>query len=201
VRIQSFLFVLVICVAKSYASDLGTYGDTYPIVEKDAIELFKAEVTKGLADGGKERLVSGARQRFVDEMSNIPPAKGVSVAKQSQSRIEDLTERVNRDILDDKKQVIVEAGSTINPLTIHPLTKKIFFIDARQPDQLKFVKERAEQRDKIILTAGNLWTTQQYLKRHVYLDMGMAHKMRIQVTPSVASQAEHGRLKIEEVAL
>ena len=200
-RLGSFLFVLAICVSKPYASDLGTYGDTYPIIEKDAIELFKSEVAKGLANGGKDRLVSGARQRFVDEMSNIPPSKGVSVATKTQSRLEDLTERVNRDILDDKKQVIVAAGTTINPLSIHPLTKKVFFIDARQADQLKFVKERAGQRDKIILTAGNLWTTQEYLKRNVYLDLGMVNKMRIKVTPSVASQAEHGRLKIEEIAL
>ena len=198
---QALFFVSVFCVISAHASDLGTYGNTYDIVEKDAIELFKSTVAKGLANGGKERLISGAQQRFIDEMANIPPSKGVGVAAESKIRLEDLTQRVNRDIVDSNKQVIVAAGTQLNPLKTHPLTKRVFFIDARQADQIKFVKDRAGKLDKIILTAGNLWTTQQILKRNVYLDMGMTQRMRIKFTPSVASQGEHEKLRIEEIAL
>lgn len=196
-----FLFVLVLLSPLSYCGDLGSYGNTYPIIEKDGEQLLKSTLTKNLANGGQAKLTNDARQRFVDEMSNIPPSKGVVLAKETRVRMVDLSQLVPKNITDEKGAVIVSAGAIINPLKNLPLTKKIFFIDARVQSQLDFVRGRALPRDKIILTAGNLWMAQDYLKRSVSLDMGLSQKMRVQATPSICSQGDNAKLKIEEYAL
>jgi conjugal transfer pilus assembly protein TraW len=183
------------------SEDLGSYGNNYEIKEKDAAQLLKDTLGSKLANGGQERIIKEAQQRFISEMSDIPPTKGIKIAKLSKTRLVDLSETVAKPLYDNKNQLVVAAGTVVNPLKNKPLNKKVFFIDARVPAQLDYVKKNAGTLDKVILLAGNLWTTQKYLNRNAYLDMGLSQRMQIQVTPSVASQGENFKLKIEEVAL
>lgn len=198
---RSFLFVSVILSFQVYAGDLGNYGQNYPIKERDAIDAMKEVVNKNLANGGQQKLVGDAQKRFYDQMSNITPPQGVSKASKSTVRLVDLSEKVNQDVLDDKKKIIVAAGTVLNPLKNRPLDKKVFFIDGREQAQLQFAKTQAGRNDKIILVAGNLWKSQEFLGRNVFLEMGLIQKMQIQVTPSIASQGENFKLKIEEIVL
>jgi type-F conjugative transfer system protein TraW len=195
-----FIVVSALLSFSAYSEDLGSYGNNYAIKEKDAAQLLKDTLSNKLANGGQERIIKEAQQRFINKMSDIPPAKGITVAKLSKTRLVDISETVSKPIYDNKNQLIVAAGTVINPLKNKPLNKKVFFIDWRIPAQLDFVKKQAGPSDKVILLAGNLWTTQKYLNRNAYLDMGLSQRMQIQVTPSVASQGENFKLKIEEIA-
>ena len=184
----------------AHAEDIGKYGRTYLIAEKNGEQTLKDEVAKKMAGGEKEKMIAEAQRRFYNQLDNIPPVSGVSLATKSSVRMVDLSQVVTSDILDEKGSVVVRAGTKINPAEIKPLAIKIFFIDARVQKQLDFVKSAAGPDDKILLTAGSLWKAQKFLDRNVYLEFEFARRMQVNHTPSVVSQAGL-KYKIEEILL
>lgn len=197
------LLLLNVCLLTAItvsAESLGTYGHTYQIKERDAIAVMKDAVRKKLANGEKEAMIKGAQDRYLAKLDNIVTPKGIGPAKTPSIRYVDLTEVVKTSIKDDKGTVIVPAGMAINPLKIKPLTKKLFFIDAKDDRQLQLVKQRAQSNDKIILLGGSVFKAGEVLKRKVYMDItGLYGRMKIQKLPSIVSQ-DGEKLKVEEVS-
>jgi conjugal transfer pilus assembly protein TraW len=108
---------------------------------------------------------------------------------------------VKETITDGRGNVVVAAGTVINPLAIKPLTKKVYFIDAKDARQLQWVKKGIAANDKVILLGGSIFKASEVLQRHVYMDInGLYGRMKIRSLPSVVSQ-EGVKLKVEEVAL
>lgn len=205
---NKLLFGLV-CLAvfglgPSYASDLGRYGNAYNIAEKDGEDQLRDAVQSKLSNGGQEKLLAGAQSRTYEYFNNLPPLPNIKPASKNNIRLENLTVVVNQDIRDTKGQIVVAAGTKINPLVIKPLTKKVYFIDGRDQKQLELVKQTAGPRDSIILTAGSIFKVQDYLQRSVFIDQNpagvLSTRMRIHVAPSIASQSG-ANLKIEELKL
>lgn len=182
------------------AESLGTYGRTYRIKERDAIAVMKDAVRKKMANGGKEAMIKGAQDRYMASLSNIVTPVGIGQAKTSSTRLVDLTEVVRESIKDDRGGIIVAAGTSLNPLAIKPLTKKLFFIDAKDERQLRLVKAQAAANDKIILLGGSVFKAGEFLNRRVYMDInGLYGRMKIRSLPSIVSQ-EGSKLKVQEVA-
>lgn len=187
-------------VQMARAESLGTYGRTYPIKERDAIVVMKEAVRKKLANGGKEAMVQGAKDRYMASLNNVKTPAGITAARTNAIRFVDLTETAKETVMDGKGGVVVAAGTKFNPLAIIPLTKKIFFIDAKDQRQLQLVKNQAEPNDKVILLGGSVFTAGEFLNRPVYLDIpGLAFRMKVKNLPSIVSQ-EGDKLKIQEVA-
>lgn len=196
-----FIALTFVSMGFSHSESLGTYGQTYIIKERDAIETMKDAVRQKLANGGKEQMIKGAQDRYMASLENVVTPVGIKAAKSNAVRFVDLTEIVKTDIKDEKGSVVVAAGFKINPLAIKPLTKKIFFIDAKDDRQIKLVQARALPQDKVILLGGSVFSAGKVLKRRIYLDVpGLHTKMQIHSIPSIASQ-EGVLLKVEEVAL
>ena len=127
-----------------------------------------------------------------------PP--GITSARSNATRIVDLTETVKKTITDGNGRIVVAEGTKINPLAIIPLTKKLFFIDAKDARQLQLVKTMAEPQDKIILLGGSVFKASEFLQRHVYLDIpGLAFRMKVKYLPSIVSQ-DGDMLKIQEIS-
>ena len=182
------------------AETLGTYGRTYPIKERDAIAVMKDAVRDKLANGGQEAMLKGAQDRYLASLENVVTPAGIKRAASNAIRFVDLTETIDQDIPDGRGGIIARAGTRINPLVVMPLTKKLFFIDARDSRQLQLVKAQAEPADKIILLGGSVFKAGDFLKRRVYLDVpGLHTRMQIKHLPSIVSQ-EGSRLKVQEVA-
>ncbi|OLP04515.1 type-F conjugative transfer system protein TraW [Rhodoferax antarcticus ANT.BR] len=182
-----------------HAEDLGVYGSTYEIKERDAIDSFKEAAAKKLANGGKEQMIEGAKDRYLDSLANVKTPDGIHAAKANQIRHVDLSETVKETIKDTNGFVIVAAGTKINPLALGGLSKKLFFIDAKEDWQIDLVRRRSKPEDKIILLGGSIFVAGEKLNRKVYLDVPGLHKrMDIRVLPSIASQ-DGALLKVEEV--
>ena len=195
------LCVPLLCSFAVHAEDLGSYGRTYEIKERDAIDAMKDAVAKKLANGGQERIIKDAQDRYLASLKNIKTPDGIKAATENQIRYVDLSEVVKETIKDPNGVVIVAAGTRINPLVLGTLSKKVFFIDAKDDRQLELVKRRAGPQDKILLLGGSVFTAGEKLKRRVYLDIPGLHKrMNIRVLPSIASQ-DRDMLKVEEVKL
>lgn len=198
---------LIIAVGISLAAagaarseSLGTYGRTYPIKERDAIAAMKDAARKKLANGGKEAMLKGAQDRYMASLSNVKTPAGITAARSNATRYVDVSQVAKETVRSPSGAVLIAAGTRVNPLTIKPLTKKVFFIDARDGRQLQLVKEQATSNDKIILLGGSIFKAGEFLGRRVYLDVpGLAKTMQIRVLPSIVSQ-EGDKLKVQEVA-
>jgi conjugal transfer pilus assembly protein TraW len=200
----TFLVVLAVPLllgGVSHAEDLGTYGRAYSIKERDAIDAMKEAAAKKLANGGKEEMLKGAKDRYLASLENIVLPETISQASSNAVRMVDLTEINKEDIRDEQGNVIVPKGFSINPLKIMPLTKKLFFIDQRDAKQVAWTKANAKENDKIIVMAGSVMKAGQTLKRRVYMDVpGLHTKMKIFKVPSVVSQQD-SMLRVQEVKL
>ena len=183
------------------SEDLGVYGQVYEIAEQDAIETMKAAVAAKLANGGQEALLKGAKDRYFASLENIKTPEGITSVRKSVTRLVDLSQTQKDDIKDDNGNMVVPAGTRINPLAVRPLTKKLFFIDAKDERQLALVKKEAAPRDVVILLGGSIFKANDYLQRRVYLDVpGLHTRMQIRGVPSIASQ-QGDKLKVQEIAL
>jgi conjugal transfer pilus assembly protein TraW len=195
------LVMYFLCAFKVYAEDQGTYGRTYQIKERDAITVMKEAAEKKLANGGKERMLKGAQDRYMASLENVATPQGIEPTKVNATRLIDISEITKESIKDTKGNIIIAAGTKINPLEIKPLSKKLFFIDAKDDRQIALVKQRALPNDKIILLGGSVFKAGEKLKRKVFLDIPGLHKrMDIRSLPSIVSQ-DGIKLKIEEIKL
>ena len=184
----------------AHAQSFGVYGQVYPIIEQDAIAAMKNAVRDKLANGGEAALLKGAQDRYMASLKNVVTPPGLTPAKANASRLVDLTEVAQETVLDPQGRVLLAAGTRINPLTVMPLNKKLFFIDAKDKRQLALVKARASSVDKVILLGGSVFDAGEALQRHVYLDVpGFAQRMQIRRLPSIVSQ-QGDRLLVQEVA-
>ena len=202
IKIGLFLVASVYLLAshQSSAESLGSYGQTYQIKERDAIGVMKEAVRKKLANGGQEAMIKGAQERYLASLNNVVTPPGITSARSNATRLVDLTETVKKTITDGNGRIVVAEGTKINPLAIIPLTKKLFFIDAKDARQLQLVKTLAEPNDKVILLGGSVFKASEFLQRHVYLDIpGLAFRMKVKYLPSIVSQ-DGDMLKIQEIS-
>lgn len=155
---------------------------------------------KKLANGGKEAMLRGAQERYMASLNNVATPAGIRPARSNAVRLVDLAETVKETITNGNGVVVVAAGTKINPLVISPLTKKLFFIDARDQRQLLLVKKLAEPEDKIILLGGSVFKAGEFLKRRVYLDVPGFHTRIEDQEPSIHRLPRGRQLKVQEVA-
>ncbi len=187
------------CLGPTHAESLGVWGRTYPIKERDAIAVMKDAVRQKMANGGRDAMLKGAQERYLASLENIATPAGVSAAKVNATRLVDLTHTVTETITDGRGSLVVAAGTKINPLAVIPMTKKLFFIDAKDPKQIRLAKTSAAPEDKIILLGGSVFKASHALGRNVYLDVpGLHTRMKIKHLPSVVSQ-EGVLLKVQEI--
>ncbi|MFN5095839.1 MAG: hypothetical protein ACK5BY_02920 [Limnohabitans sp.] len=202
-QIRAFVALSVavlMCNPMAWAESLGVWGQTYPIQERDAIAVMKEAAKKTLDGGGREAMLKGAQERYLASLENVATPAGITAARVSATRLVDLTETVAETITDGRGRVVVAAGTKINPLAIRPLSKKVYFIDAKDPKQIQLVRRTAAPNDKVILLGGSVFAASKAIGRSVYLDVpGLHTKMRIRRLPSVVSQ-EGLYLKIQELA-
>ena len=183
------------------SEDLGSYGRGYPIKERDAIDAMKDAARQKLANGGQERMIKGAQDRYMASLNNIPMPEHIKAVSTPRTRLVDLTETLGENVLDDQGTVIAVKGTKLNPLRVLPLTKQVFFIDARDEKQIEWVRKAAGSKDKIIVLGGSVLKAGEQLKRRVYMDIPGLHKrMQISNVPSLVSQQDV-LLKIQEVKL
>jgi conjugal transfer pilus assembly protein TraW len=160
---------------------------------------MKDAVRQKMANGGRDAMLKAAQERYLASLENIATPAGVSAAKVNATRLVDLTHTVTETITDGRGSLVVAAGTKINPLAVIPMTKKLFFIDAKDPKQIRLAKTSAAPEDKIILLGGSVFKASHALGRNVYLDVpGLHTRMKIKHLPSVVSQ-EGVLLKVQEI--
>jgi len=205
-RLCAFAFVptLFLTSINLHAEQLGQYGNTWNIQEQDAIDMIKGRLGEMEKRGELTKYWNDYRDTQLAGLENPKPLPGIEPVVEPQIRMFDPTYTYAETVKDQLGNVLVPAGTKINPLDYTPLSKAIIFIDGRDPKQLAYAKQRTEEhpRDKVILVAGSFLKLNREWGRPVYFDQQgiLTKKFGIERVPAVLTQ--NGRqLQIEELKL
>jgi len=184
------------------AEHLGVYGNVWEIGEQDAIDSIKGKLRQMERDGRMKKLMESWRDKTLDQLVNQPPVQGLSTVKKARTWIFDPSVQFESEVRDHLGNLVVPAGTKVNPLDHINLTKRLVFIDARDSRQVDLAKRmiEASPRDKVILVAGSWLELTRTWKRQVYFDQrGMLTKrFGLKRVPAVVSQ-KGTRLQVEEM--
>ena len=167
------------------AKVLGTYGATYPIAERDALEEIQ------------ERARQVDWQKVLDrrklESYQGPPDRGtLPRAKRDRTFAVDLTYTMELDVPDGKGGILYPKGYTFNPLEYVVYPKSIVVINGNDPEQLQWfvTSEYADRLDVILLlTEGRHTVVAKRLKRPLfYADQKIIDRFRLKAVPSIVRQ-------------
>lgn len=191
--------------ALSEGKDLGVYGTTFEIKEKDLKEVLVQRSKWKVENEGllrlQEQQVQVARQRVEMPLAG----RFLSRSENDTVRYYDPTYVLRQNLQDEKGRIFAFSGTTVNPLDYVSLSKKLVFINAEDDQQrnwLVFFLKHNTDFLKIILVKGNPVGLEEFLNRPVYFDQKgvLAKKLGIQYVPCVVEQQKN-KLKIKEFAL
>jgi conjugal transfer pilus assembly protein TraW len=195
----SFIILLTF-VSSVQARHLGTFGATYPIVEKDALEEIqeKARTTDWSRAFSREMWEKKLKAYRPSELKPLPRAKRERVF------LLDLTYSLDFDIPDGKGGILYPKGYTFNPLDYVSYPNTLVFIDGSDPIQVGWLISSEYSTDgsaMILITAGSYYDLFARLKRPVfYADARIVEKFRLSAVPAVVHQKENV-FEVREIAV
>lgn len=203
-RPSTLLFLLMIGSAQ--AEHLGTHGRVFQISEPDMIAVIKARIQAKIDSGEFDRLKAKAQEEARESILN-PATTADTPLTATESRVywHDPTIRVSEAIKAPDGQVIVPAGTVINPLDYAPFTSKWIFIDGRDKKQTDWAKTQlTDESVRPIFVAGKWMDFWKEWQHRTFFDMKnvLVKKLGIRNVPAVVTQDDDlRRIRIEEIAL
>lgn len=196
----AFLVALFACF-NVQARHLGVLGPTYPIHERNLIEVMQEKMAEKQANGE----IAAMHERMADQAAQYvqrPPGQKLPRALERKISSFSPLYVLDRDIHDATGKLIFAKGTTVNPLKIKPLTKMLCFIDGDDPQQVEWMMKSCAYHpaNKLILVAGNYQTLMTQLNVRLYFDQQgwLVNKFHIQALPAVVKQQGQD-LYVEEI--
>lgn len=184
-----------------HARHLGVLGPTYPLQERNIIEVMQEKMAEKQASGEMAAMherMAGQAARYVQR----PP--GQTLPRALVRRISSFSPMyvLDRDIHDADGKLLFARGTTVNPLKIKPLTKVLCFVDGDDAQQVEWMMKSCtgNPANKLILVAGNYQALMTQLNVRLYFDQQgwLVNKFRIQALPAVVKQQGQD-LYVEEI--
>lgn len=192
--IKSLLPVLVLIgftfSGSSTAKDLGVFGAVYDIAEKDALKEIEekarnVDINRIINRGDLARKVKNYTPGDLKD-AKLPPAR------QERTFLVDMTYTLDRDIADEKGNVIYPKGYTFNPLDYVTYPAVIVILDGKSRMQIAWFKGSEYSKDlktKVLITDGSYEELSNMLKRPVfYVSQVMVGVFQIKAVPSIVKQ-------------
>ena len=185
------------------AANLGTIGPTYPVAEKNLLDVIMARLRAKEASGELKRHEQEARDRAAYAVNNPRPVDGLRRAQAARTFYFDPTFTLQSNVVDSTGAVLFPAGTRKNPLEVVSLSKHLLFFDARDPGQVTRARELIEHyqgKVKPILVGGSYLDLMKRWNKPVFYDQDgtLVRKFGIAAVPAIVSQ-EGQRLRIDEV--
>lgn len=187
----ALLMMFAFC-AQAHALVAGREGVTYPIREKDMLDVIRQRLSEVDLQKLEENLQSALKEevktfRLRDAVGGLPAA-----ATERQYRV-DLSYTVPQDIQDAYGNIIYPKGHKLNPLTVlaeqgisYPLM--LLILNGEREAELEwFTQSRFNNhRVKVLITDGYPYQLAERLQRPVYhLTAAIQERFRIEETPSM----------------
>ena len=198
-----FISVMLGLVPCARAGNLGTIGPTYPIAEKNLLEVIIARLRAKEVSGELQKLEQGARDRAAFAVNNPEPVAGLRRAAAARTYYFDPSFTLQTNVVDETGAVMFAAGTRKNPLDVISLSKHLLFFDARDPRQVSRARELIDHyhgKVKPILVGGSYLDLMKRWNKQVFYDQDgtLVRKFGITAVPAIVSQ-EGRRLRIDEV--
>ena len=183
------------------ARDLGVRGQTWPVAEPDLLSRIEAQLSDLERSGELARLEQEAAERARDRIEAPPRFAGMFPATERRTRLFDPAITVERDIVAADGTVIAAAGTRIEPLAHHPLTRDLLFIDGTRPSEVAWAIGYTRPA-KIVLVAGRPFDLARTHGRPFFFDQNgrLSARLGLSATPSLVTP-EGLQLRITEIAL
>lgn len=191
-RIHFVLFVLLLTIGNAYAKDLGVFGQTFPIAEIDMLKWIHARLAAMQQSGEMETLQTDFVKSVKQGAARPTPVEGLYTTTSPRTFFVDPSLIVKRDILDTNGNVLVSAGTHVNPFKKlgHDYQWQFVFFDGDDARQVRFAKEMLEhypETTKLVLINGDIGNIAKQLHHRIFFDQGgfLVQKLRIAHVPSL----------------
>ena len=193
-----FLFHLfLLCPASSW--DLGVFGETFEISEKDLLEHIFSKLRELQESGKLEAEQKKVTERVKEMILHPQPIAGITHTETRREYKFDPTITVTRDLSDHRGEIFVKKGERFNPLDRINMTKPLLFIDGDDEKHIKWAFAKLEDESinghkygKVILVKGSPLELQKRLDRDVYFDQHgiLTTKLGIKNVPAIVFQKQ-----------
>lgn len=184
------------------AADLGSWGDLYPVAEKDMLSLITSRLEQLQRSGEWDKQMAGFKSRVIANSQRPAAVPGITRTDKYASRYFDPSVQVAQDLKDDKGRVFARKGEVMNPLKFVPFMQTLYFINGDDPEQIAWMKRQKPDTGqvKIILVKGDIPKTSAALDSRIYFDQNgvLCERFGIKQVPTRITPAPSGeRLHIE----
>lgn len=193
---------LVLLSYSATGTDLGNWGDLWPVEEPDMLTVIENRLQSLQQSGEMDRKMTEFKARVVRNSQRPPPVDGIKRAVRYERRWFDPSVRVDKDLTDNHGNIFVRAGQIFNPLEMTPFNETLLFINGDDPEQVAWVKRQKPGLliSRIILVRGNIPETSEKLDSRIYFDQNGALTTRFGISdvPARITAAPSGlRLQVE----
>lgn len=185
------------------AKDYGQQGAVFRISEPDLLRTIEQKLRTLEASGGIERMNAELTRRTEAGVRRPRPVAGIALAVRERSWIFDPTMHVDKDILDNKGNVIARGGQRVNPLDFVTICQKLVFIDGDNRDQVNWALRRFDDRGaKLIMVKGAPLDAMTAHQRRFYFDQGgfLVGRFGIRAVPAVV-EPNGKTMRVSEIPL
>ena len=194
------LILVLIWASNGYASmvDLGVFGASYPIVEKDALTELES-----MAQGVTIQDFIN-KEEAEQKIKNFRPAtKSLPRAKETREFLVDMTYTLEFDIPDQHGNIIYPKGYRFNPLEYYTVRKTYVVLDGEDQAQLDWYKSSSYLNTVsaiLMITRGSYADLSEKLKRPVFYALeSVTERFQLEHTPSIVWQ-EGRYMRVREIA-
>ncbi len=206
----AFLFSLALAAGTALPSltplaarDYGVEGEAWPIIEPDLLETIKAKLLAMQKSGEIDRMNRELVERSTARVRRPVPVSGMSPATEERSWDFNPSIIVDRDIRDQKGNLIAAQGTRVNPLDMVGMAKEFIFLDGDSPDEVAWsMAQGGDTKAMLILVSGSPFDLMKDRQRRFFFDQSgvLTTKFGIVHTPAIVRQRGNV-LEVREVVI
>ncbi len=192
-------FANTMVIGKSHIYDYGVRGHVFPIIEESLLEVIMARLKIAKQNGNLGKMQEEFKNRVKQKISRPTPILAIAKTNKNRSWYYDPSFIQKTDIKDQTGNIIIKAGTSVNPLEKISWGEALIFIDGDDKQQVKWSKS---QIGKLVLTKGNPIELGQELNKQIFFDQGgvLTTCFKIKAIPAIIEQ-EGVLLKISEIKI
>lgn len=175
-----------------YAKDCGVVGDVYPILEQDFVVFIKNQLNAIKGTPKYHQLEAQLKDRIDGKVDRPHPVEGISVTQEPRVFRIDPSIVLSDPLVNKQGQIIVPAGTKINPLSRVTFHSVLLFYNADDPLQVAWAKKKNAELNgvKLILVGGSVHSQIEAFKRAVYFDQEgrLTQYFKITQVPAMVKQ-------------
>ncbi|MCG2583884.1 type-F conjugative transfer system protein TraW [Massilia sp. TS11] len=197
-----FLFCCLV-VRTVAAQDVGALGPVYPITEQSFLDQIRTRLQAQERSGELRALQQRITEANTAAVTAPRPVPGLTTGRTGRTHYYDPSFTLDRNVVDAEGHLLFAAGTRKNPLDVVGFSRRLLFLDARDPAQLRRAATLvAEQpgKTKLVLLGGSYLQLMKSWKMPVYFDQHglLVKRFGIAQVPALVYQ-EGRRLRVDEL--